>query len=134
MPTKTDDQVAQEWLYSRLSSLATEYQDSVPEGETSLAITAQFLTGRVMHRTFGGAYAWSEQQWLLQVSAVTEDYTNLWTLAALVQAALDNQSGTIPDGTIFSCLQSQQFRRPEVQPGLSIKSMGGIFTLCVKGT
>ena len=134
MPTKPDDQVAQEWLYSRLNNLAAEYVDSVPESVSSLAFSAQFMTGVLQHRTFGGNYAWSEQTWLVQISAVTADYTALFALAAAAQGALDNTAGTVTNGTIFSCLMTQSFRRPEVTPAGAILSIGGLFTLCVKGT
>jgi len=132
--TTTDSQVAQAWLFTALDTLAAEYVDAVPEGVTGLAFSASFLTGVVKHRTFGGRYAWQEQVWLVQISAVTSDYANLFTLAAAAQTALDNTSGTVASGTVFACLLSQDFRRPEVTPSGTILSIGGLFTLCVKGT
>lgn len=134
MPSKTDDDVAQEWLYTKLNALAAEYVDAVPEGVSSLAFSASFLTGAIKNRTFGGTYTWSEQTWLVQVSAVTSDYANLFTLAAQAQTALDNTSGTVTNGTVFSCFLMQGFRRPEVTPSGTILSIGGLYTLCVKGT
>jgi hypothetical protein len=133
MPTRTDLDVQREHIYTRAGEV---FQDFVPEGITGLALDARHLSGQIIGRTLDGRYCWSEDRWLVEVSAVTEDYTDLNTAAALLQTALDTggTSYTYTNGTVYASRLAAGFQQADVAPGESTKRMGGEFLIAAKGS
>ena len=141
--------ICSEWLYNKLNvstitnalgTAARIFEDVVPQnpitGQTAL-FPAVVYHQQSSQDTWGmgGVRIFVRPLWT--VKAVTEDnYKAASAIFSLIDAALQNTSGTATNGSVYSCVrESQSIRYSEVKPGGGYyKHVGALYRLECRAT
>lgn len=135
MPGREAD-VADEFLYNTLHGdaalmgLVTNVYNS--EGTQGIviypAVIFQFMSA-VDYAAVGAARIWADMIYLVKVVGETADYAVLGPAVARIDTLLHRASGTVADGTVWSCTREQPFRMPDSLASKQYRHAGATYRI-----
>lgn len=135
---RTDLEIGHRWIGDIIKQIGgiNINLDAVPPATESVACTIIYLgLAEPINYVFGGDYDWSSLIFQVDLSAITEDYADLWAKAALVHAGIHNTysaEGATNGGTVYDVSILVPYEQAEVAPGQSIKRVGAKYVVKAK--
>lgn len=111
------------------------YTDMAPRQATFPFVVFQLYTPRQDTRAINSAKirVWSEIDYLIRGVDKTESYASLELIANRIDEVIDGRTGvSVPGGVVETCLRRFPFRYQEIQDGVQIRHMGGVYRFNAK--
>lgn len=119
-----------QWLKTRLAGLAP---GGVHVGVAPPGVVTPFITinqyGGADRMNLSGVRIWAGNIWLIEVWGPDTDYASIATAAKALDAAIHRQSGTVADGTILSCIRTNERNAPVMVGGAQWLREGGTYEI-----
>lgn len=138
-----------EYLYGKLNvasvtnalgSASRIYESEIPQnpitGQTALFPCVVFhLQSSIDTFGTGAVRIFARPLWTVRVIVDDDTYKNASVIFSLVDAVLQNTSGTVTNGSVYACYRESQMRYSEPKPGGGyFRMIGGIYRLECRST
>jgi hypothetical protein len=128
---------ADDFLYGLLTADATltglvgvrVYNTEAPQPAQYPFVLYQFMSGIDM-AAVGALRIWTDMLYLVKVVGQTLTYSDLSTAVARIDQLLHRTSGTVADGTVWTCTREQVIRMPETISGKPFRHAGALYRVC----
>lgn len=126
--------IAEEFVIGLLAGVAggRVYSGLAPEGAGEPYVTVHVDSTGLDLMVVGGARIWSNPLLVVKAVAKARGWGPLKPVAAAIDAALQNTSGTTDDGSVWSCVRERQYiqvETPDDSP--QYRHLGGYYRLLV---
>jgi hypothetical protein len=137
MTAGAESAAADDFLYGLLTADGTltglvggrVFNTEAPQPAQYPLVVFQFMSGIDM-AAVGAFRIWTNMMYLVKVVGQTMVYSDLGAAVARIDQLLHRTSGTVADGTVWTCTREQVIRVPESISGKPFRHAGGLYRVC----
>lgn len=127
---------AEEFLYNTLTGDATlmalvpggVWNTQADEGSGYPLVLYQFMSG-IDYAAVGAVRIWANMLYLVKVVADSADFSVMNSAIARIDTLLHRASGSVADGTVWSCTREQVVRLPDQVANRQFRQAGATYRL-----
>jgi hypothetical protein len=127
---------AEEFIYGTLTGDATltalvtggVWNTQAEQGSVYPLLLYQFMSG-LDYAAVGAERVWTNLIYMVKVIADTADFSVMNAAVARIDQLLHRASGTVADGSVWSCTREQVIRLPDSVAGSQYRQAGGLYRI-----